>query len=183
MKKKQEIDSEITPTALEEITAVKEEVVPPAEEAPAKKARRKKTKKEEASPKEESLAPEAPVEEAISAQDEQAAEEQTEESDPYAPYRYRWTVKQKDLVKFSYRHALTAVVAVILALGLVAMGNLGVIRLTDPPTASPQGGDASAGDVVLKPLAPQKPENALSVQEMIAKVKPSVVCIDVVKKD
>lgn len=148
-----------------------------AEAVPSEEVKALETQKEEA------LTEESSAENAPSPTDGEA-EDALSAQDPYEPYRYRWEVRQKDLRRFSFRRLIITLCACILSLGIVAVGILAVLRLTAPPVVVPEETEKPAeGDVVLESVAPGKPKDALTVCEMIEKVKPSVVGIYVVDEN
>lgn len=138
---------------------------------------------------------ESEVEEAEESETEEAEPEETPapEDDPYAAYRHRWDASLTEGKKgghkgFSFSAFCIAMVSLVLAIGL-CYGSLLVWRSLKeggkPPAAVTEPGPVvpEAGDVTLAPAAPLTPADALSVQEVIARNKPSIVCIKVVKTD
>ncbi len=162
-------------------------------------AQKKKQNKKAKAPKAPILEAEKPLEEEPSAEEENVLEEEMplaetadieepteadepEVCDPYAPYRYRWEVTQKDTYRFNFRRFVISLVAGILALGLAVCGTFAFLHLLKGEEPQPEE-EEQTSEIVLKPLAPKDSKDVLSVQEMVEKVKPSVVGIRVEKKD
>ncbi|MBQ2730820.1 MAG: trypsin-like peptidase domain-containing protein [Clostridia bacterium] len=154
-----------------------EESVPEVTETKKKSRRTRKNRKQKEA--------EEPTEaEGSEKEDGEEADDLTE-ADPYAPYRYRWEATHRDTRKFDFRRFLMTLVTVIFALGTVALAILTFLHFTAPPaTQAPQEEEKKpTSSIVLESVAPKDVEDALTVQEMIKKVKPSVVGIEVTKND
>ena len=182
-------DEAVLETIAETVEAPVEEAVEvsaPAEtsEEKGKKARRtRKSRKQESG--EAAQPEEADKKEADRADENETDAPELTEADPYAAYRYRWEATHRDTKTFDFRRFLMTLVSAILALGAVALAILTFFHFTAPPsTEEPQEeGKKPTSSVVLQSVAPKDAEDALTVQEMIKKVKPSVVGIEVTKND
>ncbi len=134
----------------------------------------------------------------IEPSEEVLPEETTEEIPvlPYDAYRYRWVVNHKDerraRRKMQFKHFLASLVAVILAFGFLALVFAVFYRFAYPPQSSPTDGTgqtvngtvppSGSGDENATPLLPAEPkteEDVLSLPEIIEKIRPSVVCIEI----
>ena len=117
---------------------------------------------------------------------------------PYDAYRYRWIVNHRDerlaRRKMKFRHFLAALVSVILALGFLALVFAVFYRFAYPPQSGNHSGadgtqsangtaDPPEGaDAVVTPLLPAEPkteEDVLTLPEIVEKIRPSVVCIEI----
>lgn len=191
MAKKKKIDNETT-EEFEVVQTAEESAEDPSANEPKKEKKEKKEKKSRRAKKSQ-----------VQELEEKAPEQEpaeVEAADPYAPYRYRWEVTRKDKRKINLRRFFTGMLAGILAGVIVGLCLVFAIRFyldsqnKGNQATQPSQEDTSATDpekkpqedeqtVVLKPAAPKKEEDVLSVQEMIEAVKPAVVGIDVQNKD
>lgn len=182
-KKAEQANEKVLETVREE--ALQETQPSPAEEADKeeqteKKKKSRSTKKKTKKQKEEPADVPAPEEE----KEEPAEAAETEEvapAEPYEKYLYRWVPSPDDLKKPASSRKTLFAAAIFCLVGLLALGVAVYFYVASLNNLPAQEEDEDGA--VLVSVAPKMPEDALTVQEMVERVKPSVVGIQVKNKD